>query len=391
MAYVQELIPSVWVIRIVIGLMGFVINGSLLHSEFRKRRFPTPHFSNALLRLTSAGCLWSGFIAQVLLIFTVIPGFCMIEWMGTMIAGYLEFFFLSFYQLSRLYYCFSNQQIHGKHGYPIWIFCVMIIIGIINWISGVMLQIFVVTLPSKCGYRNDWSFFYRNRDRAILFDGDLWEDAWMSDIFYLWNFALLTSAHICDLIILMLYSCKIRQIGKSLKSKTDGVWNNVLFILYRIVIINVFYQFCGLCLVTVYSAWGILLGSGSGDAVMYSISNELRISGVTAGGFFIYSFSMFMMMDHNTKAFVHYLYFLRRSHLKYICLCCCHKLVDQQIEYLEQPNALELQTNCTNAKVDIESTMFPDLPHPSTAFPKEIREMSWESATVTHIVNDDLE
>ena len=75
----------------------------------------------------------------------------------------------------------------------------------------------------------------------------------------------------------------------------------------------------------------------------------------------IYSFSVFMMMDHNTKAYFHFLHFLRRFRLKCLCLCCCHKVVDQQIDYLEPSQDLELQTIRKDPREGIESTMFPDL------------------------------
>ena len=164
MGYEKELGPANWIIRILIGFTSFVTTGSLLHSEIRKRRLPTTLFSSGLLRLTSAGSLWCAPIASLLLVFTVIPVSCMMRWVGTMIALYTQMAFLGFYQLSRLYYCFSNQQLHGKHGYPICLFLVMGIIGIIIWISGVFLKIFVNTFASKCGYRNDLSFFYRIRE-----------------------------------------------------------------------------------------------------------------------------------------------------------------------------------------------------------------------------------
>ena len=223
MVFVQELPPEAWILRILCGLIGFVITGSLLHSEIKNRRSPTVHFSSRLLRLTSLGCLWCGPISALSLILSVIPGFCMMRYIGSAMAFMTQFVLMSFYQLSRLHYCFSNQKLHGNKGYPLWMFLVMVAIGVIDWILQMMLYVFVDTLPSKCGYNNDLSVFYRNRMRAILFDGDSWEDDWMNEVFYLWSTAINVLGYMWDVAILLLCIFKIWQISKSLRCKQDGV------------------------------------------------------------------------------------------------------------------------------------------------------------------------
>ena len=247
---------------------------------------------------------------------------------------------------------------------------------------------FVDTLPSECGYTNDISFFYRYRERAILFDGDSWEDEWMAEIYYLWIFLQSLAGHLWDLVILLLYLFKIWRIGKAHKSKENRVWDNVLFILHRIVIITVFYTICSLLVSMLYAILGFVQLSENG--VIDSILIELRSSGMIAVYNLLYFFSILLMMDHNTNIYVVFLNFLHRSRLKYLCFCCCYKMVDKQIQRWNQPRDTELQTN---NHVELESTMFPNLSvniaYPDVS-PKEIREMSWETASVTHIVNDDM-
>ena len=377
MAHVQELIPSVCIIRILIGLACFVITGSVLHSEIRKRRLSTTLFSSGLLRFTSAGCLWCGPISSLFLIFSVIPGFCMIRLIGTMIPLYTQTTLLGFYQLSRLYYCFSNQQLHGKRGYPICLFLVMAIIGIILWISDLIVHVFVRTMPRKCGYRNDLSFFCQFREKSILFDGSTWEGYSLHSI---WSIANGLSVLMWDLTTLLLYSYKIWQIGAVYKSKQDGVWNNVLFILHRVVIITVFYQVFEF---GVFLAWRL-------PSLPLLVSNKMVLNLIGAGvqGFWImvFSFCMFMMMDHNTKAYFHFLHFLRRFRLKYLFFCCYHKMVDQQIEHLEPLQGLELRTIPTGPRAEIESTWFPDLSShigaDSNKLQRETGRMSLNTVTV---------
>ena len=389
MVYVQEIPPSAWIFRILLGLFGFAITSRLLRSEIKKRRLPTTHFSSKYLRIASAVCFWCGPISPALLICSVIPGFCMMRFIGSTMTFYTQILFLSFYQLSRLHYCFSNQQLHAKKGYPFWVFILMVIIGINLWISGLMLHIFVDTLPSKCGFTNDISFFYQFRARAIMFDGDSWEDEWMAEMYYSWNFLQSLSGHIWDLVILLLYLFKIWRIGKAHKSKENRVWENVLFILHRIVIITVFYTICSLLVSMLYTTLGMI--ELSENTVTDSILIELRSSGMIAAYNLLYFFSILLMMDHNTNIYVVFLRFLHRFRLKYICFCCCYKMVDKQMERWNEPKEMELQPR---DRVELESTMFPNLSvnivYTSDVSPKELREMSWEPSSVTHIVSDNV-
>ena len=389
MVHVQEILGPAWIFRVLVGIIGIAITGKLLHNEIKKRSLPTTHFSSQYLRVTSAVCFWCGPISPALLVCSVIPGFCMMRFIGSTMTFYTQILFMSFYQLSRLHYCFSNQQLRAKKGYPLCVFVVMVIIGIIVWISGLMLLIFVDTLSSKCGYTDDASFFYRYRARAILFDGDSWEDQWMTEIYYSWNFLLSLSVHIWDLVILLLYLFKIYRIGKVHRSKGTRVWDNVLFILHRIVIITVFYTICSLLVSMLYTTLAMI--KLSENKLIDSILIELRSSGMIAAYNLLYFFAILLMMDHNTNIYVVFLRFLHRYCLKYICFCCCYTMVDQQIERWNEPKETELHTR---GRDRLTSTMFPNVSlnvvYTSNVSPEEIMELSWETASVTHIVNDNV-
>ena len=183
MVHIQQFPPAAWTIRLVLGMVGFAITGRVLYSEVKKRRLPTVQFYSQHLRITSAVCIWFAPITPLSLMLTLIPGFCMIRFICNMVPFYTQFVFLGFYQLSRLHYCFSNKQLHGNKGYPQWVFVVMVTIGIILWTYAFILHILVDILPSKCGYTDDFSLFYRYRARSILFD-----DCSISEceIYYFW-------------------------------------------------------------------------------------------------------------------------------------------------------------------------------------------------------------
>lgn len=154
MAYVQEIVPLARCGRMLIGLIGFATTNIIVYSEISKRQLPTTKFSSKYLCFTSAVCIWCGPISSLLLILSVVPGFCMMRLIGSAMVLSTQFQFMSFYQLSRLHYCFSNQQLRANKGYPLWIFVVMIIIGIILWICILIQRVAVDTLPAKCGYTN---------------------------------------------------------------------------------------------------------------------------------------------------------------------------------------------------------------------------------------------
>ena len=391
MVHVQVITPPAWIVRMVISLIIFVIIARILRSEVKKRRLATTQFYSKYLRFTSAVCIWLAPITPLFIFLSVIPGFCTIRLIGSAMMFYTQFVFLGFYQLSRLHYCFSDQQLHGNKGYPLWVFVMMISIGIMGWISALILHLLVDTLPSKCGYTDNGSLFYRFRARAILFDGDSWEDEWLAQIWWIWINTLTISSHSWDLTILLLYLFKIYQIGKVHKSKENRVWNNVLFILHRIVIITVFYHICSLTLTILFSI--LSLNQFSENTLVNAIVTEIYVSGGILAYNSLCFFSILLMMDHNTNLYVVLLHFLRNFHLKYCCFCCCHKMVDRQLQHLDPSQALaQGQARSSGEKLEIEkrpsATMFSNLSK-NVNYKSNVSAVELSCETVTHIVNDD--
>merc|ERR1711879_455109 len=79
---------------------------------------------------------------------------------------------------------------------------------------------------------------------AILIDGDYYTEPDAATTFYTFFSTMAAVHNLWDLTTLMLYLWKIWKIGIIHKSRVHGVWDKVLFILQRIVILTVFYQFC---------------------------------------------------------------------------------------------------------------------------------------------------
>merc|ERR1712083_141926 len=95
----------------------------------------------------------------------VLPGFCMMDRIPVVIAMAIQFPSLGLYQLSRLHYCFSRDQVHSDKGYPFWSFMVMIVIGMVLSVSFVLIVVLYDPFALKCG----WSalpgtfFFWKNQ------------------------------------------------------------------------------------------------------------------------------------------------------------------------------------------------------------------------------------
>lgn len=64
-------------------------------------------------------------------------------------------------------------------------------------------------------------------------------------------------------------------------------------------------------------------------------SYTILIDAMLATVSIMFSLSMYLMMDHNTAAYVRLLRFMRKFYLKYICFLCYHHMVDRQLAALE--------------------------------------------------------
>ena len=128
--------PLYWICTLLIGVLGAPINGYLLLKEIRKRRDGFANFASKYMRIFSVSTLRSGFIAALFVALPVFPRFCYLDLSGKAIVFGFPIQCMAWYQLSRLHYCFSNEQIHNRNGYPLSLFIVLIAFGpilLIDW------------------------------------------------------------------------------------------------------------------------------------------------------------------------------------------------------------------------------------------------------------------
>ena len=268
-----------------------------------------------------------------------------------------QFGFVGCYQLSRLWFCFSNEQVHGRNGYPRWVFVFMVAVFIVVFVSWIVFFLMAKPLPSSCGYQRGFTFFWEDHDRSVM--QILMEGRWVL-IGYIVLMAMTAAVQIWDLSTLLLYVWKIHKIGKIYKTKNDAVWSNVLHILHRIVIITIFYEICIFTMaVSFIGLWAVF--------PKYLHSQIYTLNGLLNCVLpnIIWSLSMYLMMDHNTASYVRFISILRRLHLDYLCFCCCHSMVSSQLDALDsaepptvknEPDLCERKTPYTefeNVSVDM--------------------------------------
>ena len=151
----------------------------------------------------------------------------------------------------------------------------------------------------------------------------------------------------------MLYCYKIKSFREIAALQRDAVWRKIVFILQRIIIITFFYQITSLSLFILRGAYWLF----SKDIVLRNTITNILNASLTV----LYSISMYLMLEHNTDEYLGFLRCFKRSYLKYICFCCCHRIVDEQLkdfESIKKEKESEKASERTR-KLTLTSTEFP--------------------------------
>ena len=359
--------PFIWCIWMTLGVIATILSGAVVRSEHKKRQIESTIIASPFPKITSAVAIGCGPLVGTSICLSVVPGCCMTQFtLLPMMLG-LQFASLSMYQLSRLHYCFSKTSSHHQNGYPLWLFAVMVTVGFVYSMSGAILLTLGQPLPARCGFASDFSFEWEYRDSSILFEGTLAEQ---KDLFYRYYSLNAVLGGIWDITTFLLYGCKIKTFGKISALRRDTVWRKIMFILQRVVITNLLYWISGLIINAPASA---LISKIPETVFRYTIINVLCLcSGV------MYSVSTYLMMEHNIDEYVQFLRYFKRFYVKYICFCCCHRIVDRQLMEFE---AMELEKQSEETRNPrLSSTEFPNNSK-YVSYSIEGKEMSLQTVT----------
>ena len=354
MAFVTRLIlrPLIWCIWFIIGALATTITATVARLECKKRRLESTIFVSRNLKITSAVSIGCGLMTTVLLCLELLPGSCILQYSASVIVLAVQFVSMGLYQLSRLYYCFSKTSTHHQNGYSTWIILTMAIVAGTILISCIMLFTLGHPLPSTCGFQSDLTFEWKYKNSAILFDGVL-EAEELGVYHNRWFMANAVTFQLWDLTILLLYCHKVRRLKRACTLRRDAIWRKIMFILQRIIVITVFYWISFMTLNAVRYNAQIF----APKLIKYTLYNV-----VIALWAILYSMSTYLMMEHNTNEYVRFLRCLKKSYLKYIYFCCCHRMVDRQLtefESRELPTKLEVAQ--LHVRQSVTSTWFPNI------------------------------
>ena len=331
MAFLEHLTlsPLRWCIWLIIGIIATMLTGLVAFCECKKRQSETSWFASDYLKITSAISIGCGSVAALQSCLDILPGFCMIQYTLSPIARQTQFIFMGFYQLSRLHYCFSKTSSHHQNGYPKWLFIVMVSVGIILLILWSILLSLGHPLPSTCGFQGDSSFEWEYKDSSILFAGNLEVQKVQ---FYHWYYSIVAITLAWDITTLSLYCYKIKTFRSNTTLSQDAVWRKIIFVLQRIIIINLFYQISILTL----KGFGGTLRHIPALYMWLLYTMKIPIHNVIVASLTVlYSISMYLMLEHNTDEYLRFLRCLKKSYLKYVSFCCCHRIVDNQLQEFE--------------------------------------------------------
>ena len=168
------------VIESIVYIICIIINVTILKKEITKRNQLTRKvITTPFSRYSSLFCIISGNIICIFWLVSPIQGFCYFCHLIAHGFVWIQLVSMGFYQLSRLYYCYSNDKIHSKKGYPKWIFILMIGMGIFICINGILSSVYThhtSMLRTNCGINTKLQFYYIDADPELpgYYTGFIW-------------------------------------------------------------------------------------------------------------------------------------------------------------------------------------------------------------------------
>eukprot|EP01084_Bolivina_argentea_P170267 295045_1 len=231
-----------WLSISVIGFIATIIIIYILKNEIKKEKSGAATFTTKWLRLWSFLVLLSGLLHTLCVFIQYFNGFCYFSGIVRKPSSLIQPFLMGCYQLSNMYYSFkTNGKSHSDRGYQKWVFIIMFSIAAICSINTLILGV-IMCIPYECGIEPDFSYhtsyIYVAPISAVTVNISI------GFVIYIgW-----------DLTILILYAAKIRSLNK-FKTDNEEVKNInklILYMLYRILIITLFYQILFTFLLTIF-------------------------------------------------------------------------------------------------------------------------------------------
>eukprot|EP01084_Bolivina_argentea_P187653 323173_1 len=338
--------PEQWMVVSAAGLLTMIINAYILTDELKKRIYGETTFTTKSLQLWSILSISCAVLVAFSTFIQYINGFCYFMWYLVITVNYSQPILANFYQLSRLYYCFARNQVYSNKGYPTYLFVIMFLIGIIILLSGMINTLFSIGIPLQCGINKHAQFYTNNKQ---LFP-DLNSTHQSMRPRNMW-FAGQTGVYFCwDMLTLLLYVIKLKTF-KKFKTENITIYKRIVRIMYRVLILTLFYEMVGFIVIILGMLASIYIPPNYKDWM--HVINQLSQLVIST----LYTYSIYLMLEHNTSEYIKFLKFLNYVKLKYFC-CCYHYVVVDQLEQLTVDNSKVESTNdesnATSTKYETE-------------------------------------
>ena len=251
-------------------------------------------------------------------LFTHCPLFCGYAILLSMNGFVSAITAFGYYQLARLYYCFSQNQSHSNKGYSNKLFFFM-------YLSCTISYIFHMIWP--------WVSLQHVRYDELCQatpKNTIWHTAAIIFVCYVWDWT-----------VLGLYVYKICQFNKLNRTgNKEKVWKRVMFILSKITLLTL----CVEILVTlnVVIVTFITVIWNEWNFVLLEISLAL-ISGICS---IVHCWVVYCMMEHNKKDYVKTLMIME----KIICFKCCKNFIRNAKLYGHSTEEKEMSDNVNAQK-----------------------------------------
>ena len=166
---ISFIVVEVWVADSIVSFVCTLIQVWLLKKELNLIRNGSANYTTPYLRLWVLLCISSGILSTASRMLRYFPGVCHFAYFLIFSVGSAsQPVFMGFYQLSRLYYCFSQSNVYSDKGYPQWLFYIMFTIGVLLSIFSMLQGIAAGDLLSECGIDFNQNYAFYSQKRCVF-------------------------------------------------------------------------------------------------------------------------------------------------------------------------------------------------------------------------------
>ena len=300
---------------VILIAISLLISLRLVQNEYYKRKkeklFHLPdNIYKTWLDIWSLTVMCIPIIWFIIVLFQPVQSICKYITSIRFYLWHLNKYLITFYQIARLQYCFSVNQIHStKYGYSnLWF--------VFLYINGIGLIIFSLTLAIYYMIIPQWQYNHDIHGCIIIHGGDypyltmyhiisVMPFVW----YYLWDWTVLLS-----------YIIKITQFYRRKVSVPETVSNRIKYILQKILFLTIILEVSFSCSA---ASWGFGQRIPVQLEFIWGIIDMLLTVNI-----------MYLMIDHNNEKYIKLIKTLHRIGI----FICCNYFVENALKVYDEDN-----------------------------------------------------